>query len=322
VGIGVLVFQVFLGKDLHWSLPGLSFILLVAVGADYNMLLISRIRDESPHGVRYGVIRTVGTTGGVITSAGLIFAASMFGLLFASISTMAEAGFIIGVGILIDTFLVRTITVPAIAAMIGQKNWWPSQLGKSPAQVYAAYQSKQRQLEHLSDQLVRLKVIPSVKTQVPVPPKPATKVRTPTNGDAHGERAATRKRKPPTELVRKHALPLFDLSGLSHLDLGRSAPVSPTFTNGNGKRKVGRHPGHSLPLFGQSVLSLQPVTLRANGNGHANGDVNGTVNGHLDDNGNGEQSSVEDDLGQSLPMFGANLLAHQGTKGNGEHPSS
>jgi hypothetical protein len=99
---------------------------LVAVGADYNLLLISRIRDESPHGVRSGVIRTVGSTGGVITSAGLIFAASMFGLTFASISTMVQIGFIIGIGILLDTFLVRTITVPAVAALVGRANWWPS----------------------------------------------------------------------------------------------------------------------------------------------------------------------------------------------------
>jgi RND superfamily putative drug exporter len=99
---------------------------LVAVGADYNLLLISRIRDESPHGVRVGVIRTVGSTGGVITAAGLIFAASMFGLLFASISMMVQAGFVLGMGILLDTFLVRTVTVPAIAALVGRANWWPS----------------------------------------------------------------------------------------------------------------------------------------------------------------------------------------------------
>jgi RND superfamily putative drug exporter len=127
-GIGVIVFQFLLGQELHWSSPGLTFILLVAVGADYNLLLISRIRDESPHGVRSGVIRTVGSTGAVITSAGLIFAASMFGLTFGSISTMVQIGFIIGAGILLDTFLVRTITVPAVAALVGQANWWPSRL--------------------------------------------------------------------------------------------------------------------------------------------------------------------------------------------------
>ena len=120
LGIGAVVFQGILGQELHWSVPGLTFIILVAVGADYNMLLISRIRDESPHGIRYGVIHTVGSTGGVITAAGLIFAASMFGLLFASISTVIQAGFVVGIGILMDTFVVRTITVPAIAVLVGR----------------------------------------------------------------------------------------------------------------------------------------------------------------------------------------------------------
>ncbi len=126
LGIGVLLFQLVLGQELHWSVPGLTFIILVAVGADYNLLLISRIREESPHGLRTAVIRTVGATGGVITAAGLIFTASMFGMLFASISTLVQAGFIIGVGILLDTFLVRTTTVPAIAVLVGRFNWWPS----------------------------------------------------------------------------------------------------------------------------------------------------------------------------------------------------
>jgi RND superfamily putative drug exporter len=120
------VFQFIGGQPLAWNVPGLAFIILVAVGADYNMLLISRIRDESPHGIRSGVIRTVGTTGGVITSAGVIFAASMFGLLFASLSAMVQVGFVMGVGLLLDTFLVRTITVPALAVVAGKGNWWPS----------------------------------------------------------------------------------------------------------------------------------------------------------------------------------------------------
>jgi putative drug exporter of the RND superfamily len=136
LGIGVILFQFILGQELHWSVPGLTFIVLVAVGADYNMLLISRIRDECGHGggVRCGVIRTVGSTGGVITAAGLIFAASMFGLVLSSISTMVQAGFVLGIGLLIDTFLVRTITVPAIAALVGLANWWPSRdVGGQPA---------------------------------------------------------------------------------------------------------------------------------------------------------------------------------------------
>ncbi len=303
VGIGVLFFQLILGEDLHWSLPGLSFILLVAVGADYNMLLISRIRDESPHGVRFGVIRTVGTTGGVITSAGLIFAASMFGLLFASISTMAQAGFIIGIGIVIDTFLVRTITVPALASMIGQKNWWPSSLGKSPARVYASSKGKQRQLEQISGHLVRMKVIPSAKTHAPVSPAP--------NGHATDEQKTASKARPSIDLNRDHALPLFDLSGLSHLlDLKESTVHSSTRTNGNGtlRPKPGHYLGHSLPLFGQDILSHRPMLVGANG-GHQNGKANGHANG----NGHSEPST-EDDLSQPLPVFGAGA-----PNGNGEH---
>jgi putative drug exporter of the RND superfamily len=126
LGVGVVVFQFIFGQNLTWSIPGLTFIVLVAMGADYNLLLISRLREESPYGVRSGVIRTVGSTGGVITAAGVIFAASMFGMLFASINTLVQAGFIIGTGLLLDTFLVRTITVPAMAVLVGNANWWPS----------------------------------------------------------------------------------------------------------------------------------------------------------------------------------------------------
>ena len=98
IGIGVLTFQFILGQQLHWSVPPLAFVVLVAVGADYNMLFVSRMRDESPHSLRYGIIRTLSSTGGVITAAGLIFAASMGGLLFSSIGIVIQGGFVIGVG--------------------------------------------------------------------------------------------------------------------------------------------------------------------------------------------------------------------------------
>lgn len=133
LGMGVLLFQFGLGQEIHWSVPGLTFIILVAVGADYNLLLISRIREESPHGIKTGVIQTVTQTGGVITAAGLIFAASMIGLQFSSITTLAQIGFIIGAGILLDTFLVRTITVPAIAVLVNKANWWPSKWQPEPS---------------------------------------------------------------------------------------------------------------------------------------------------------------------------------------------
>ncbi|AKS31985.1 RND family transporter [Mycolicibacterium goodii] len=137
MGLGVLAFQIIGGQQLHWSVPPLAFVVLVAVGADYNMLFVSRLRDESPHSVRYGVIRTLSSTGGVITAAGLIFAASMAGLLFSSIGIVVQGGFVIGVGILLDTFVVRTITVPAIAALVGRANWWPSRIGTPPSKSRA-----------------------------------------------------------------------------------------------------------------------------------------------------------------------------------------
>jgi len=126
LGVGVVFFQFVLHQAIYWNVQATAFIVLVAVGADYNLLLITRIREESGSGIRTGIIRAVRSTGGVITSAGIIFAASMFGLLFGSLSTMVQTGFIIGVGLLIDTFVVRTITVPALAAMIRRANWWPS----------------------------------------------------------------------------------------------------------------------------------------------------------------------------------------------------
>ena len=132
LGIGVLFFQYLLDQPLSWNVPGMAFLVLVAVGADYNLLLISRIRDEAYRGLRSGVIRTVGATGGVITSAGLIFSASMFGLTFSNISNIVQVGFIIGVGLLLDAFVVRTITVPALAVLVGNANWWPSKPDSLP----------------------------------------------------------------------------------------------------------------------------------------------------------------------------------------------
>lgn len=126
LGLGVLIFQFGMHQQLHWSVPGLAFVVLVAVGADYNMLLASRLREESATGFRLGVIRTVRSTGGVITAAGFIFAASMFGLLFSSISTIVQAGAVIGLGILLDTLVVRTVTVPAVATLFGKFSWWPN----------------------------------------------------------------------------------------------------------------------------------------------------------------------------------------------------
>ncbi|WP_245549773.1 MMPL family transporter [Gordonia effusa] len=126
VGAGVLVFSVIGGQDIYWAVPAMAFTLVVAVGADYNMLFVARLRENSSGQPRDGVVPTVRATGSVITSAGMIFAAAMFGMMAGSVSTMVQMGFIIGIGILIDTFIVRTITVPAMVALVGRYSWWPS----------------------------------------------------------------------------------------------------------------------------------------------------------------------------------------------------
>ncbi|MFW0788440.1 MMPL family transporter [Gordonia sp. CPCC 205333] len=128
LGVGVLVFQVILGQDLYWAVPAMTFVLVVAVGADYNMLFMSRLREEAHTGFRLGVMRAVRSTGSIITSAGMIFAAAMFGMLASGVSTMYQMGLIIGVGVLIDTLIVRSLVVPAIAVLVGTRSWWPSKL--------------------------------------------------------------------------------------------------------------------------------------------------------------------------------------------------
>lgn len=126
MGLGVLVWQFWLDKPLDWTVPSMAFVLLVAVGADYNMLLIKRIRDEAPDGSPEGVARALAVTGSVITAAGLIFAASVFAMMAGHVVTLTQIGFTIGMGLLLDTFVVRTLVVPAFAALVGERLWWPS----------------------------------------------------------------------------------------------------------------------------------------------------------------------------------------------------
>ncbi|MBO0843634.1 MAG: MMPL family transporter, partial [Nocardioides sp.] len=125
MGLGVLVWQVVLDKPLEWGVPAIAFVLLVSVGADYNLLLIKRVHEEAPDGDRGGLARAVSASGRVIAAAGLIFAASMFSLLSGEVRVLGQLGFVVGSGLLIDTFVVRTLVVPAVAAMLGRNLWWP-----------------------------------------------------------------------------------------------------------------------------------------------------------------------------------------------------
>lgn len=111
--------------------PLFSFLFLVALGIDYTIFLVLRAKEETPlHGTREGMVQAVGLTGSVITSAGLVLAAVFAVLGVLPLITLTQIGIIVGLGILIDTFLVRTIVVPAVFAWIGPKVWWPSPLSR------------------------------------------------------------------------------------------------------------------------------------------------------------------------------------------------
>ncbi|WP_203567710.1 MMPL family transporter [Aestuariimicrobium ganziense] len=112
------------------TVPVLSFLFLVALGVDYNIFLVTRAKEEAAtHGVREGMLRGLGATGGVITSAGILLAAVFAVLGVLPLVVLAQIGAIICLGVLLDTLLVRTILVPALSLTIGEKFWWPRRIG-------------------------------------------------------------------------------------------------------------------------------------------------------------------------------------------------
>jgi putative drug exporter of the RND superfamily len=109
------------------SLPTFAFIFLVALGVDYTIFLMSRVREEARvHGTREGVLRALAATGPVITSAGIILAGTFSVLMTLPVTFIFNIGFMVAVGILLDTFVVRTIMVPAAVELLGDRVWWPS----------------------------------------------------------------------------------------------------------------------------------------------------------------------------------------------------
>jgi RND superfamily putative drug exporter len=116
-------------KGADTSFPLFAFIFLVALGIDYNIFLMTRVREESAKiGTRAGVIKGLTVTGGVITSAGIVLAATFAVLGVLPLVFLAELGFAVAFGVLLDTLIVRTILVPALVHDIGGKVWWPSKL--------------------------------------------------------------------------------------------------------------------------------------------------------------------------------------------------
>jgi RND superfamily putative drug exporter len=132
-GLSVLIWQHLLGVQLYWIVLALAVIILLAVGSDYNLLVISRFKEEIGAGLNTGLIRTMAGTGSVVTAAGLVFAFTMCGFAFGDLMVLAQIGTTIGVGLIFDTLIVRSFMTPSIAALLGRWFWWPLKVRPRPA---------------------------------------------------------------------------------------------------------------------------------------------------------------------------------------------
>ncbi|ORA24299.1 hypothetical protein BST12_05865 [Mycobacterium angelicum] len=134
-GLSVLIWQYILGIDLHWMILAMSVIILLAVGSDYNLLLVARFKEEIHAGIKTGIIRSMAGTGAVVTSAGLVFAFTMITMGASALIILAQVGSTIGMGLLFDTLVVRSFMTPSIAALLGRWFWWPQQVRSRPRPV-------------------------------------------------------------------------------------------------------------------------------------------------------------------------------------------
>jgi len=131
-GLSVLVWQHLIGLNLHWMVIAMAVIVLLAVGADYNLLLVSRFKEEIHAGLNTGIIRAMGGTGSVVTSAGLVFAFTMMSMAVSELAVIGQVGTTIGLGLLFDTLIVRSLMTPSIAALMGKWFWWPQIVRQRP----------------------------------------------------------------------------------------------------------------------------------------------------------------------------------------------
>ena len=131
-GLSVLIWQYILGIKLHWMVLPMSVIILLAVGSDYNLLLVSRMKEEIAAGINMGIIRAMGSTGKVVTNAGLVFAFTMASMVFSDLRIIGQVGTTIGLGLMFDTLVVRSFMTPSIAALLGRWFWWPQIVRSRP----------------------------------------------------------------------------------------------------------------------------------------------------------------------------------------------
>jgi RND superfamily putative drug exporter len=132
-GLAVLLWQHLIGLELHWMVLAMSVIILLAVGSDYNLLLVSRFKEERDAGLNTGIIRAIAGSGSVVTSAGLVFAFTMMSFAISDLTVMAQVGTTIGLGLLVDTLVIRSFLTPSIAALMGKWFWWPQNVRTRPA---------------------------------------------------------------------------------------------------------------------------------------------------------------------------------------------
>ncbi|MEH3139984.1 MAG: MMPL family transporter [Mycobacterium kyogaense] len=131
-GLSVLFWQHILGQPLHWMVLAMAVIILLAVGADYNLLLVSRLKEEIHAGIGTGIIRAMGGSGSVVTAAGLVFALTMMSMAVSELTIIGQVGTTIGLGLLFDTLVIRAFMTPAIAALMGPWFWWPQRVRRRP----------------------------------------------------------------------------------------------------------------------------------------------------------------------------------------------
>ena len=131
-GLSVLIWQDLLGHPLHWMVLVMSVIILLAVGSDYNLLLVARFKEEIHAGLNTGIIRAMGGSGSVVTSAGMVFAVTMAAMAFSELRVLAQVGTTIGLGLMFDTLVIRSFMTPSIAALLGRWFWWPQRVRPRP----------------------------------------------------------------------------------------------------------------------------------------------------------------------------------------------
>jgi RND superfamily putative drug exporter len=134
-GLSVLLWQYILGFNLHWLVLVMAVIILLAVGSDYNLLLVARFKEEIGAGLKTGIIRAMGGTGKVVTAAGLVFAFTMASMVVSDVRTVGQVGTTIGLGLLFDTLVVRAFMMPSVAALLGRWFWWPLNVRSRPPRI-------------------------------------------------------------------------------------------------------------------------------------------------------------------------------------------